>query len=181
MTSTPAFWRLVAVAVKRPGGCLRTLSRRENRRPARDGGKRSFLHGEEGVELVELALAAPILFGFVFGLMQVCLAFYTYEYISELAREGARYAAVHGPSCETSAGVSCAATAASVNSYVAGIADFNLGGGALVVNTTYPGIGGELVNNPVVVSITYTYPYKIPMVTSKTLTMSSTSQMTIIQ
>jgi Flp pilus assembly protein TadG len=139
------------------------------------------LHGEEGAELVELALSAPILFGLVFGLMQICLAFYTYEYISELAREGARYAAVHGPSCETSASVSCSATAASVNAYVTGLANFNLGGGSMTVSTTYPGTGGELVSNPVVVKITYAFPYKIPYIKSTTLTMTSTSQMTIVQ
>jgi Flp pilus assembly protein TadG len=181
MTSKAAFWRLVAAALVRPVRSLRAFLHPKNRLSARHARKRGFLPGEEGAELVELALTAPILFGFVFGLMQVCLAFYSYEYISELAREGARYAAVHGPSCETSADVSCAVTAATVNAYVTGIADFNLGGGTIVVDTTYPGTGGELVNNPVVVKITYSFPYKIPYVKSTTLTMTSTSQMTIIQ
>jgi Flp pilus assembly protein TadG len=144
------------------------------------------LRGEEGSELVELAVSLPILFGFVFGLMQICLAFYTHEYISELAREGTRYAIVHGPSCETSAGASCTVTASAVNAYVSGLGWPNLGGGTLTVSTTYPGPGGpgsagNVVNQPVRVTVTYTFPYKIPFVTSKNLSMSSTSQMYIIQ
>jgi Flp pilus assembly protein TadG len=139
------------------------------------------LRGEEGSELVELAVSLPILFGFVLGLMQICLAFYTHEYISELAREGTRYAIVHGPSCETSAGASCAVTASAVNAYVSGLGWPNLGGGTLTVSTTYPGPGGDVVGQPVQVTVTYTFPYKIPFVTSQNLSMSSKSVMYIIQ
>jgi Flp pilus assembly protein TadG len=150
----------------------------------RHGLNRGCLRGEEGSQLVEFALTLPILLGLIFGLMQICLAFYTHAYISELAREGTRYAIVHGPTCKTSGGASCTVTAAGVNSYVSGLGWPNLGGGTLSasnVTTTYPGTGGELVGNPVVVTVTYQFPYKIPFVTSKTLSLSSTSEMTIIQ
>jgi len=181
MTLNLALRRLAVGAWKRSNGLLRALFRQENRLPARSGRKTSLLLGEEGAELVEVAMTLPILFGFVFGVIQVCLAFYTYEYISELAREGSRYAAFRGPSCVTSAGASCTATAAQINTYVQGLNTIDIGGGSMVVNTTYPGTGGELVNNPVKVTITYTFPYHIPFVMSKSLTMTSISQMTIVQ
>jgi len=179
MTPRPAIPRLAAKAVKHSNRRLRALSHQVNRLCARK--KTNPLLDEEGAELVEVALTTPILFAFVFGLLQVCLAFYTYEDISELAREGSRYAAFHGPACVTSAGASCTATAAQINTYVQGLDTSDVGGGTIVVNTTFPGTGGELVNNPVKVTITYTFPYHIPFVSSKSLTMTSTSQMTIVQ
>jgi Flp pilus assembly protein TadG len=148
--------------------------------------RETLTRGECGDSLVSFALTVPILFGFVFGLMQVCLALYSHEYISELAREGARYAIVHGPDCLTSSGTSCMVTATtgagsfpSVNSYVSQSALPNLGGGKITVNTTYP--SGEVVNQPVRVNVSCAFPFNILFVTSTTLTMSSTSEMYIIQ
>lgn len=139
--------------------------------------------GEDGQSLVEMALILPMMLGFVLGLIVIFLAFYTHEYLSELAREGSRYAAVHGSSCETSAGVSCTVTSGQVGTYVAGIGLPNLGGGSMTANnvtTTYPDLD-EVPPHRVQVTVTYTFPYKIPFVTSKSLSMSSTSEMNIIQ
>jgi Flp pilus assembly protein TadG len=143
----------------------------------------SFPRGENGQSLVEFALSLPIMLGFLFGMIQVCLALYSHEYISELAREGTRYAAFHGPNCVTSAGSSCTATAAQVGAYVTSIPWPNIGGGTVSVDTAatdmYP--SGELVNEPVMVKVVYIFPYHIPFVTSQSLTMTSQSQMMIVQ
>ena len=64
---------------------------------------RSRLRDEQGQSLVEFAITFSILIGFVFGFIEVCLMFYTYCMISECAREGTRYAAVHGTTCQTAA------------------------------------------------------------------------------
>ena len=142
-------------------------------------GHRSSRHGEDGQSLVELAFALPILMAFIFGLMQVCLLFYAWEMISECAREGSRYAIVHGPTCETAGGVSCEATASQVSSYVSGIGYPNLGNGTMSVSTTFP--NGESLNQPAVVTVTYTFPYRIPGYTTKNLSMQSVSEMYIVQ
>jgi hypothetical protein len=120
------------------------------------------------------------LFTFVFGLMQVSLAYYTYEWISECAREGTRYAIVHGSTCQTAGGASCTVTSSGVNTYVAGIGLPNLGGGRMTVTTTYPD-GDEVPPHRVQVTVTYLFPYNIPWVTSRSLNMSSSSEMTILQ
>jgi Flp pilus assembly protein TadG len=136
---------------------------------------------EEGSALVEFALTVPILMTFFFGLIQVCLASYTHQVISETAREGTRYAMVHGSSCVTGNGsTSCTATAAAVNSYVAAHGWPNIGGGTLGVNTTYPD-GNENPDSRVQVNVTYLFPFKIPFVPPSTLTMSSTSVTYIVQ
>ncbi|MGD0737364.1 MAG: TadE/TadG family type IV pilus assembly protein [Terracidiphilus sp.] len=147
----------------------------------------NLARGERGETMVAFAVTLPILLSFLFGLMQVCMAFYTYEWISEAAREGTRYAMVHGATCESSTGISCTATATtgagsfpSVDSFVSGIGLPNLGGGKMNVVTTYPD-GDEVAPHRVMVSVTYTFPYKIPFNSSAPITLSSTSEMSILQ
>jgi hypothetical protein len=122
----------------------------------------------------------PFLATFVFGAIQACLGFYTYEWISECAREGSRYAMVHGSSCQTAAGASCTATASQVNAYVSGLGLPNLGGATETVNTTYPS-GNQAPGSLVRVNITYTFPYTIPYVLTNPISMSATSEMFILQ
>jgi Flp pilus assembly protein TadG len=169
----------------RSGGLL-TLFRRLRQPAAWRNRNRELAGCENGQSLVEFALVAPIMFGFVFGLIEACLAFYTHACISELAREGTRYAAFHGPSCMTSGGSSCEVTAtsgtgsySSVNSYVTGLGIPNLCGGTVTANTTYP--GGEAVGQPVVVTVSYVFPYHLPFVTQSNLTLTSQSEMYILQ
>jgi Flp pilus assembly protein TadG len=146
--------------------------------------RRFFPRNGSGESLVAFAITFPILCSFIFGLIQVCLAFYSHNLISELAREGTRYAIVHGASCETSGGDSCTASTtssdpSSVDSFVYAAGLPNIAGGALTVTTTYP--GGQAVGQFVSVKVNYAFPYHIPFVPSSTLAMSSTSTMQIIQ
>jgi Flp pilus assembly protein TadG len=176
------FWRQIGAAQRRAMRLLGTSARLFQGK-AEGGPKRRSRCGEEGQSLVEFALTLPILLGFIFGLFQVCMAFYSSQYISELAREGTRFAIFHGPNCTTSAGASCTATATQVGAYVTGLKWPNLGGGTVSVDTAvgdmYP--SGEVIGKPVVVTVTYIFPYKIPFVSSQTLTLKSSSQMTILQ
>jgi len=143
---------------------------------------------EDGMTLVEMALTLPILFTFLFCFMELSLAFYSYNMISETAREGTRYAMVHGASCPSSSNPTCEATAAEVDSYVLGIGWTNAAGGTMSVCTYYNNnacntnpSGSEAVGNPVKVTVTYVFPITMPFVPAKSLTMTSSSQMTIIQ
>jgi Flp pilus assembly protein TadG len=135
---------------------------------------------EEGGALVEFAVTLPVLITFFFGLIQVCLAAYMHNVISETAREGARYAMVHGSTCVNAVGSSCTVSASAVNSYVTTNCWPNLGGGTISVNSSYPD-GNEAPGSRVQVNVTYLFPFKVPYVMSTTLTMSSTSVAYIIQ
>jgi Flp pilus assembly protein TadG len=136
---------------------------------------------EEGSALVEFALTMPILIIFFFGLIQVCLAAYMRQVVSESAREGTRYAMVHGSTCLTSSGTSCTVSATTVNSWVSSNGWPNLGGGAPVtVNTTFPD-GNESPGSRVSVTVTYLFPFRVPLVPKSTLTLSSTSVAYIVQ
>jgi hypothetical protein len=141
---------------------------------------RKKLVEEDGQSMVEVAVTLPVVFTLIFCFMEMCLAFYTHNMISELAREGTRYAMVRGSSCLTMASASCQATALQVNTFVSGIGFPNLGGGAIIPLTTYPD-GNAAIGSRVQISITYVFPITMPFVPTNSISMSTISVATIIQ
>lgn len=135
---------------------------------------------ENGGALIEMAVALPVLFTLMFCFIEMCLAVYSKNLISECAREGTRYAVYHGSSCPNSSSPTCEATAAQVNSYVTGLGWPNLAGGTMTVNTVYPS-GNENPGSLVTVVVSYTLPIRVPFTPTNTLSFSSTSQMRILQ
>ena len=87
--------------------------------------KRTGIAREEGATTVEFAVVLVVLMTFLFGIMEFGRALYTYHFLSEVAREGTRYAMVRGStytaSCATTTTFGCEATAANVTSYVKSI------------------------------------------------------------
>jgi Flp pilus assembly protein TadG len=167
---------LIATQLRTVRGLLQRMGKASLRRVRRW----NRASGEEGSALVEFALTAPLLLTFFFGLIEVSMAIYTHQVISETAREGTRYAMVHGSTCVNGSGAACTLTASAVNSYVAAIPWPNIGGGATTINTTYPD-GNEAPGSRVQVNITYAFPFRVPFVPTSTLTMQSTSVMYIVQ
>jgi Flp pilus assembly protein TadG len=55
----------------------------------------AFLKGQRGQDLVEYALIAPILFMLVLGTIDIANMVFSYDTISNAAREGARYGVIH--------------------------------------------------------------------------------------
>jgi len=147
-------------------------------------GLRSRGHGlvedEEGAALIEFAMTVPILMACFFGLVQVCLACYIHQVLTESAREGTRYAMVRGSTCVNGSGSVCTATVASVNSYVSSLAWPNVAGGTMSVVTSYPD-GNEQPGSRVQVSVSYAFPFRVPFVPSETINLTSQSVMYIVQ
>ena len=139
--------------------------------------------------MVEMAISMVILLTIVFGIMKMCLALYTYHYISEAAREGTRFAIVRGSAC-ASPGYECKATSSQIQTFVKDLGYPGIDPSAITVNSSwsaYPA-GGTCVavgcNGPgdmVTVTVKYSYPLSIPFVPSRTLSMSSSSAMVISQ
>jgi Flp pilus assembly protein TadG len=134
----------------------------------------------EGGAVIETAVTLPVLFTLFFCFMEMCLMFYSYDMISESAREGTRYAMYRGATCPTSSNPTCEVTAAQVNTYVSGLGWPNLGAGTMTVATTYPS-GNEAVGSLVQVKITYVFAIKMPFVPRNAISMSSTSEAYILQ
>jgi Flp pilus assembly protein TadG len=53
-------------------------------------------HRRRGAALVEAAIVLPFLFLFLIGTITIGMGIFRYQQVAALAREGARYAAVHG-------------------------------------------------------------------------------------
>lgn len=152
---------------------------------------------EQGATLVEFALCAMVLFAMLFGSLQISLALFSYNFVSEAAREATRYAIVRGSQCTGMP--DCNATSAQIQAYVQtlnypGINVSNLTATATWLsatggppNTTWvactagPGITCNAPGNAVNVVVTYTFPVNIPLVPPMNFSLSNTSQMVISQ
>jgi Flp pilus assembly protein TadG len=146
----------------------------------RNGRLKALLAREEGESLISFALTMPILIAVIFGMMETCLAYYNYERISELAREGTRYAIFHGSTCLLSTGSSCTSTAASIETAITSAGMPALGGASTAATVTFPD-GDQVPGHRVKVVVTCTYPYNIPFLFNHGITMTSTSMMYIVQ
>lgn len=135
---------------------------------------------ERGQSLVEFAITFSILMAFVLTFIEVCLMFYTYGMISEMAREGGRYAAVHGASCLTAAGSSCTSSATATNTWVKQTGYPNLAGGTITVNTTFPD-GSQTAGNHTTVTVSYAFPITLAFVPQRAFTFRTSSTTTILQ
>lgn len=146
---------------------------------------------EEGGSLVEMALILSMTMTMLIGTIEASLAVYTYHYISEAAREGARYAIVRGSNCTSL--TNCNATAAQIQTYVKNLGYPGINSTAnMTVTTTWYSASTSLptswtlcagvCNDPgdaVKVKVNYNFPFMIPFVQQSTLALSSTSQMVI--
>jgi len=139
-----------------------------------------LLREQRGQSLVETAISLSVLMTLVFVFIEICLAFYSFGVISEEAREGSRYASLHGSTCVTASSVSCTATATALNTYVSKLGYPNLAGGTMTVNTTFPN-GNQAPGSQVKVAITYVFPITLALVPKNALTLNASSTVTILQ
>jgi Flp pilus assembly protein TadG len=146
---------------------------------------RALRRAEAGQTLVEAAFSISILLMLVVGIMQIMMALYCYNYVADAAREGARYAMVHGSSC-----TGCIAKGTDVQTYVQNLGLPVINTSSLTVTTQWPDTGSICTpssipcNNPgnnVKVTVQYQYLPHIPFIRSSTWLMSSTSEITIAQ
>jgi Flp pilus assembly protein TadG len=135
---------------------------------------------QDGNSLIEFSATLGVMFTFVYVLMQICMALYTYGMISECAREATRWASVRGSTCKTSGGSSCTATTTTVANYAKGLGFPNIGGSALNPVASYPDTN-EAPGSRVKVTITYPYTVNLPFVPKQTLSLQVSSEMYILQ
>jgi Flp pilus assembly protein TadG len=157
---------------------------------------------EEGASIVEMAFACVVLLSMLFGIFSISFALYTYHYISNAAREGSRYAMVRGSnSCANSSGklTNCGASSGQIQNYVQnlGYPGIDASNKMTVTSTWFKAVSSgtpatttwsacttgtcNAPGNIVKVQVTYAFPLGIPYSGSRTLNMTSTSQMVIAQ
>lgn len=159
-------------------------------------------HGERGSSMVEFAIAATVLLLLLFGIVQFGRALYMYHTVSNAARIGARWAMVRGSfSCSAVNPVdNCSASPSAVQTYVQSVVPI-ADSGTLSVATTWssaslksatcpsppnPGPGSLTTGTNgqghlVCVTVTYPFKFAIPLLSTATWNLSSTSQMFISQ
>lgn len=157
---------------------------------------------ESGGAIVEMAISSSILFAMFFGVFEFSLASYTYHYVSDAAREGARYAIVRGStSCANTPNLSgCGASATTIANYVKSLGYPGINSTAYMnVTTSYLTASTSTTSsttsttwaactsncatpgNMVKVAVTYAFPLSIPFVPKTTINIASASQMVISQ
>jgi Flp pilus assembly protein TadG len=121
------------------------------------------LRDEDGSLIVESALALLVVLPMVFWLFEMCMLTYTYSVLGDAARQGVRYAIVHGTDSANCSGPSSGcndSTGTNVVSTVtnnAAISFHNLS--AMTVDVTYPDASSS-PSSRVNVTINYKYvPY----------------------
>lgn len=154
------------------------------------------VHREEsGAALIEFAISLVLFLMLILGVAQFSLAVYCYHFVSFTAQKAARYAIVRGShwesACASANSFNCDATAANVQDYVRGLTTPLINPNSITVSTTWPGTtpsgsttgctpankGGCIVN----VNVRYPFNIHIPLVPSRTLQFSASSQMVIQQ
>ena len=170
-------------------GGIRSLLR-ENRLRAQNSGMHGHESNEHGAASVEFALSVTALLTFIFGILAMCMALYSYHFVSEAAREGSRYAMVRGSACSTYGKFSDCniGTSTPIQTYVRSLSFPGINTNKITVTAAWPTTGAACTpqvtpcNNPgnlVRVSVSYQFPLSIPFIPARTLTMTSQSQMVI--
>ena len=148
-----------------------------------------FFRNEDGSGLVEFALSASVMLSVLIGLFYMCMALFTYNYVTQTARNATRYAIVRGADCINFS--DCGISDDGIEQYVQ-----NVGLNGMSSHTTwyqygYDSAGHGIWNacsgqcnapgNAVSVNVTYSLPLNIPFVPQSALQLSSTSQLVISQ
>jgi Flp pilus assembly protein TadG len=127
------------------------------------------LHGR-GQAMVEFAIIAVSALLLIFGMMNCATAVYDYNYVSFAAREATRYAAVRGSSSAS------AASTTDISNFVIAQSK-GLDPSHLSVSTNW--LPDNSPGSAVKVQVSYQFTVTIPFMTSNSLNLSSTSQLTI--
>jgi Flp pilus assembly protein TadG len=159
-------------------------------------------HSEEGASLVELGLALPIVFTLLFSVFEITLMLYSYQFVSDAAREATRYAMVRGStSCTntpnlTSCNLNPNTTGNPLQTYVQSLGfplASDLTATATWLTATTSGSPGtttwstcnsgtcNLPGNAVKVTVTCAFPISFHFWRTFSFHISSTSQMVISQ
>ena len=103
---------------------------------------RTSLRGDGGSILIETALSFMVMMTMVLGIIEFCVMCYTYAVVEDAAREGVRYASIHGTDSTACSGPSTGCsdiTGANVVSHVTSYAgEFTASSSKMQVTVSYP-------------------------------------------
>jgi Flp pilus assembly protein TadG len=152
-----------------------------------------MMHNEDGAVVVEMAISCLVLLTVLLGVFEGCLAAYTYNLVTHLAREGSRWAIVRGSDCHTNTPGqdSCGADEAAIAAHLQGMAFPGTDASRMTVTANWyaPGTttpcGTAIIckspGNTIEVKVAYNFPLALPLVSINAIAMGSTSRLVISQ
>ena len=141
---------------------------------------------ERGASMPEMAIVLGVLLLLLGGIIDFGRAMYTYAFIAQIAREGARWAIVRGSQC-TVLNDCPNVSQAQVTSYVQSLSEGPTVASSISVSAQLPsscpaGSTGEAPGCTDQITVSYPFRFQvIPFLLSTSINMSSTSQMVISQ
>lgn len=149
---------------------------------------RSPAKSERGASLPETAIVLTVLLAVIFGIIEFGRVMYTYAFVAQLARQGARWAIVRGAQC--SALDHCNASSSDIQNYVQSLNYGVAKSSNIAVTATWlqcpPGSSGNQPGCVVSVNVRYPFSFMLPYMPKSgnsfmQITMNSTSEMVISQ
>lgn len=139
-------------------------------------------HRERGASLPETAIVIGVLLTLILGIVEFGRLLYTYSFVAQIAREGARWATVRGSACSQLD--HCNAQQSDVQTYVQSLSEGLTNTSSILATLQFtacpPGQSGNTPGCSDQVTVTYPYQFSIvPLLANVTVNMSSTSQMVI--
>lgn len=139
---------------------------------------------ERGSSLPETAIVLAVLLALLFGIVDFARATYTYAFVAQLARQGARWAIVRGSKCVFLD--HCNAGQTDIQAYVQSLSEGATNASSIAVTPSWycpPGSSGHVPG--CVVSVTVAYPFSFVLLNMPAniggFSMASTSQMVVSQ
>jgi len=140
-------------------------------------------HGERGASLVETTIVMGVILALLFGIIEFGRAMYTYAFVAQIAREGARWAIVRGSQCTQLD--HCNASKSDIQTYVQSLSEGATNASSIAATAAWgscpAGLSGNAPGCSVTVTVTYPFTFVAPFVSKLVINMSSTSQMVISQ
>lgn len=142
---------------------------------------------QRGSSLPETAIVMTVLLALLFGIIDFGRATYTYAFVGQLARQGARWAIVRGSSCSQLD--HCNASPADIQNYLQTLSQgATSANGITVKQATWsncpPGFSGHAPGCTVSITVQYPFSFLLPFMPGgslATINMVSSSQMVISQ
>jgi Flp pilus assembly protein TadG len=141
--------------------------------------------GERGGTLPETVIVMSVLLAVMFGIIDFGRALYTYSFVTNAARQGARWAIVRGSKCTLLDHCPAAKGSTDIQPYVQGLSEGAMTANNISASLSFPSCPSGVVsangNSPgCVAEVTVQYPFKfmLPFLPAG-IQLSSTSEMVI--
>lgn len=135
-------------------------------------------NGERGTTLVETAIVMGVLLMFTLGIFDFGRALYTYSFLANAARQGARWAIVRGADCTQLDHCPAKSGSTDIQPFVQSLSEGATKASNIQATLNFPN-GNDSPGSIAQVTVTYPFTFIAPGLSKLSFTMTSTSEMII--